>query len=147
MMTLPMPAASATAEPDMPEKIIEAMMLTWPSPPRSRPTSATQKVSSRSRDRAGIHDVGGDDEERHRQNDEAVVEALDDLLGGEPEILPLDGEIDDGRNDHRERDRRPQDEQDGKAGEAGEKGDGHGRGAPSRVSGSAPRARRQARKP
>ena len=48
MMILPMPAASATAEPDMPEKISEAMTLTWPSPPLKRPTVATQKPSSRS---------------------------------------------------------------------------------------------------
>lgn len=48
MMILPMPAASATAEPDMPEKISEATMLTCPSPPRNRPTAATQNCNSRS---------------------------------------------------------------------------------------------------
>jgi len=48
MMILPIPAASATAEPDMPEKITLATTLTWPSPPRNRPTTAAQKPSSRS---------------------------------------------------------------------------------------------------
>ena len=48
MMILPIPAASATAEPDIPEKISEAMTLTWPSPPRKRPTMAIQKFSNRS---------------------------------------------------------------------------------------------------
>ncbi len=43
-----MPAASATADPDMPEKMSEAMTLTWPSPPLNRPTVATQKLRSRS---------------------------------------------------------------------------------------------------
>ena len=32
----------------MPEKISEATTLTWPSPPRNRPTAATQNRSSRS---------------------------------------------------------------------------------------------------
>ena len=57
-------------------------------------------------DGAFIHDVGGDDEERHRQDDEAVVDALDHLLRGQSEILPRDGEIDDRGDDHRMRDRR-----------------------------------------
>ena len=48
MITLPMPAASAIAEPDMPEKIRLATTLTWAKPPRSRPTSAREKCSSRS---------------------------------------------------------------------------------------------------
>ena len=48
MMMRPIPAASATAEPDMPEKISEATTLTCPRPPRKRPTSATQKLRSRS---------------------------------------------------------------------------------------------------
>ncbi len=47
MMTLPMPAASATAEPDMPEKIRLETTLTWPRPPLKRPTRATQNSSRR----------------------------------------------------------------------------------------------------
>ena len=44
--TTPRPAASATAEPDMPAKIMLAMTLTWPSPPWIRPTQswATPKI-------------------------------------------------------------------------------------------------------
>ncbi len=72
-------------------------MLTWPSPPLNRPTAATQNCSSRSLIGAGVHDVGGDDEQRHRQQDEAVVEALDQLLGRRP-VLPADGEIDAARD-------------------------------------------------
>ena len=37
-------AASAIAVPDMPEKITEPMMLTWPRPPRIQPTSATANL-------------------------------------------------------------------------------------------------------
>ena len=44
----PMPIASATAEPDMPEKMIEAAMLTWPSPPRQWPTRRCEKSKMRS---------------------------------------------------------------------------------------------------
>ena len=47
MEILPVPAASATAEPDMPEKMMLTTMFTWPRPPRNRPTSATQKSFSR----------------------------------------------------------------------------------------------------
>jgi hypothetical protein len=46
--TLPRPTTSATAEPDMPAKMIEVTTLTWPRPPRSRPTSATHQLVSRS---------------------------------------------------------------------------------------------------
>jgi hypothetical protein len=41
---VPMPAASAMAVPDMPEKITEPMMLTCARPPRIQPTSATAKA-------------------------------------------------------------------------------------------------------
>jgi hypothetical protein len=40
---MPRPDASATAEPLMPLKIREATTLTWPSPPRHRPTKASAK--------------------------------------------------------------------------------------------------------
>jgi hypothetical protein len=40
---VPRPPASATAVPDMPAKITEPATLTWPSPPRIQPTSATAK--------------------------------------------------------------------------------------------------------
>ena len=40
---LPNPPASASAEPDMPEKNRLARMLTWPMPPRMWPTSALAK--------------------------------------------------------------------------------------------------------
>ena len=38
---VPMPAASASAVPDMPEKMTEPMMFTWARPPRIQPTSAS----------------------------------------------------------------------------------------------------------
>jgi hypothetical protein len=44
----PEPAASAIAEPDIPAKITLCTTLTWASPPRKRPTIASQKRSSRS---------------------------------------------------------------------------------------------------
>ena len=46
-ISLPLPAASAMAEPDMPAKMIDCSTLTWARPPRKRPTSASQKSSSR----------------------------------------------------------------------------------------------------
>ena len=47
-MILPLPAASASAEPDMLAKTMLCSTLTWARPPRQRPTSALQKRSSRS---------------------------------------------------------------------------------------------------
>ncbi len=43
MEILPGPAASASALPLMPAKITLATMLTWASPPRSRPTRRLAK--------------------------------------------------------------------------------------------------------
>ena len=45
---MPSPAASATAAPDMPEKIMLAMTLTWPRPPQMCPTRARAKRNIRS---------------------------------------------------------------------------------------------------
>ena len=47
-MILPRPAASASAEPDIPAKMMLCTTLTCARPPRKRPTSALQKRSSRS---------------------------------------------------------------------------------------------------
>ena len=48
IMSFPTPAASATADPLMPEKIKLATTLTCPMPPRNRPTRAMQNLSNRS---------------------------------------------------------------------------------------------------
>ena len=45
--TTPRPPASATADPDMPAKIIDAMTLAWQSPPRSQPTITVAKPKMR----------------------------------------------------------------------------------------------------
>ena len=45
---MPRPAASATAAPDMPEKMTEETMLTWPRPPGQWPTMALAKLKIRS---------------------------------------------------------------------------------------------------
>ena len=45
--TVPSPAASACATPDMPAKISEAKMLTCASPPRRWPTTASAKSKIR----------------------------------------------------------------------------------------------------
>ena len=52
-------------------------------------------------DGAGVHDVGGDDEERHGQQHEAAVEALYQLLDGKPDVLTGHREINQRREDHR----------------------------------------------
>jgi hypothetical protein len=47
-MSLPEPAASASAEPDMLANTTLCSTLTWASPPGKRPTSALHQRSSRS---------------------------------------------------------------------------------------------------
>src|SRR3954464_10324624 len=47
-MILPLPAASASAEPDMLAKTMLCRTFTWASPPRQRPTIALQKRTRRS---------------------------------------------------------------------------------------------------
>jgi hypothetical protein len=41
----------------MPEKISEATTLTWPSPPRKRPTSGDAELQQPVGNRARVHDV------------------------------------------------------------------------------------------
>ena len=43
----PIPAASTTAAPDIPEKISILKMLAWPSPPGRNPTSVSAKRKMR----------------------------------------------------------------------------------------------------
>ena len=90
MMTLPIPAASAMAEPDIPEKMMLATTLTLtqpaPEPSNQRHTELEQTI----RDCSSVHDVGSNDEQGNRQQHEALVESLDDLLGCQRQILPID---------------------------------------------------------
>src|SRR5487761_1950328 len=48
IMIAPGPAASASADPEIPEKNVSARMFVWPSPPRNRPTNWDAKRSSTS---------------------------------------------------------------------------------------------------
>src|SRR6056297_321053 len=43
----PMAVVSATAEPEMPAKIVEAITATWPRPPRIHPTRYDEKFTRR----------------------------------------------------------------------------------------------------
>src|SRR5215469_12726121 len=47
-MIAPGPAASARADPEMPEKKVSVRMLVWPIPPRKRPTNCDAKRNSTS---------------------------------------------------------------------------------------------------
>ena len=47
IITWPIEAASETDEPEIPPKIMLAMTLTMPRPPRNRPTNIMQKSISR----------------------------------------------------------------------------------------------------
>ncbi len=57
------------------------------------------------RQAADVHQVGGEDEQRNRQQDVAVEQAVEDLLGGGAEIEPGQQQIEDRGDDHRMADR------------------------------------------
>src|SRR5215475_6087313 len=48
IMIAPGPAASASAEPEIPEKNVSVRMFVWPMPPRKRPTNCDAKRSNTS---------------------------------------------------------------------------------------------------
>ena len=62
MMILPMPTASATAEPDMPEKISDETTFTCPSPPLKQRLSRNGRIEPAQHE---VHRRGAD----HRQPD------------------------------------------------------------------------------
>ena len=66
------------------------------------------KVEQPVADGAGVHKVGGKDEQRHRQQHITVVHAVEDLLRRQPQVLPLGEQVGDARAHHRKRDRRAQ---------------------------------------
>ena len=95
--SLPGPAASAMALPLMPEKMTLTRMSTCASPPRRRPTRMRQKSKMRSLSGAGVHHVGGEDEQRHRQQHVAVVQAVETCSPKRPEVPAGDEQVDDRR--------------------------------------------------
>ena len=53
---------------------------------------------------AGVHQVGREDEQGHREQHVAAVEAVQDLLGRGARVEPGDEQVEDGGADHREAD-------------------------------------------
>ena len=86
MMMRPMPTASAIADPDIPAKIMLATTLTWPRPPRKRPTRTEAELQQPVGQAADIHQVGRQDEQRDCEQDVAVEQPVEDLLGSSSEI-------------------------------------------------------------
>ncbi len=54
-----------------------------PEPPHRRDAEAQEPLG----DRAGIHDVGGDDEERDSEKQEALIDAVEKVLADDPDRL------------------------------------------------------------
>jgi len=59
-------------------------------------------------DAAGVHELGGQHEQRHRQQQEARVHAVEQLLGRGAHVEAREGQIEDRAADHRVADRQPQ---------------------------------------
>jgi hypothetical protein len=58
----PRPAASAIADPEMPEKIKVATMLTWAKPAGHAARDDERCLLDAKRQAAGVHDLGREDE-------------------------------------------------------------------------------------
>ncbi len=89
------------------------------------PDRGDTEVEQSSRDRAGVHDVRRHDEQRHRQQDETLVEALEDLLARKGEIEAGEAEIDQRRQDDGVADRRSDAGQDEEGQQAGGEFEAH----------------------
>ena len=113
IVTRPGPAASAMALPLMPENTTLTRMSTWASPPRKPPDEDAAEVEDAFADGAGVHQVGRQDEQRHRQQHVAVVQAVEHLLGGQAHVLPLYRQVGDAAGEHREGHRSTQHHTDG----------------------------------
>ena len=96
------PAASATADPDISRKDQRGddvdVAETATKSADQRDTELQQPVA----DGAGVHDVGGNDEERHRQQDKALVESRPyRILPATTNGLSTRGKIDKGGEQNR----------------------------------------------
>ena len=126
MITLPMPTASAMAEPghageddvghdvDVAEAAAEAA--------DQHEAELEQPVGQA----AGVHEVGGEDEQRHRQQHVAVEQAVQDLLGGGAEVEARTGEVEDRGADHRQPDRQAEEREHDQHDDAQREVAGHG---------------------
>ena len=56
-------------------------------------------------ERADVHQIGRQDEQRHRKQDVAVEQPVEQLFGGSPQIQPIYQQIEDRGDDHRVADR------------------------------------------
>jgi hypothetical protein len=55
----------------MPAKMTDPMMLTWPSPPFHPADERQREVVDAVRDAGVVHQIAGEDEERHREQTES----------------------------------------------------------------------------
>ena len=80
---LPLPAASAMAEPDMPAKMIALQHVDLRQPAAESPDERIAKIQQAIRHAAIVHDLGRQDEQRHGEDDVVGVHAVEQLLGDE----------------------------------------------------------------
>ncbi len=57
---------------------------------------------------SAVHQIRGEDEQRHRQQNVAVEQTVQDLLAGGPKVEARDEQIEHRRADHRQADRQPE---------------------------------------
>ena len=110
-------AASAVDEPEMPAKKIDSTTLICASPPGQCPTMRARQLEQPVGRAADIHQVRGQQEERHRQQDERVV-GVERLLHQVHRVEPrLDREDRQAGERERERDRHAQEHEEEEAAE------------------------------
>ena len=102
---LPEAAASASAEPDMLEKMMLCTTLTWAKPAAETTDDRVAEVQQPVHDAAGVHELGGEDEQRDRQQQLAGHHAVQQLLGRRPHVDARQEQPENGPADHRVGDR------------------------------------------
>ena len=94
MVTRPIAAVSAVAEPETPLKNIEASTMAAPSPPGIRPIRYLGEINQAFSKPAARHDRSGKDEQRNRQQRKAAEDAKDLLRQDEEKITAARRQID-----------------------------------------------------
>ena len=105
---LPVPAASAMAEPDMPAKMTLCSDVDLRQAAPEAADHGVAEVEQPLGHGADVHELGGEDEQRHREDDVVRVHAVEQLLGGGAHVEAGEQQIEDRAGDHGVADRQAQ---------------------------------------
>ena len=97
---LPVPAASAMAEPDMPAKMIDLHDVDVRQAAAETADDGVAEAQQPVGHRADVHQLGREDEQRHGEDDVVGIHAVEELLGGGAHVEAGEQQIEDRAGDH-----------------------------------------------